>query len=55
MSLVDVVPTLLDLLGVSPDADLDGMSLLEPPPEGPRPILFETTFARWAGSTRRFP
>jgi arylsulfatase A-like enzyme/tetratricopeptide (TPR) repeat protein len=57
VSLVDVMPTVLDLLDVpvpyGPDGEpLDGRSLLRPPPAGPRPVYVETlstmTLHGWA-------
>jgi arylsulfatase A-like enzyme/Flp pilus assembly protein TadD len=51
-SLVDVVPTVLDLLGQAVPDDLDGVSLCAPPPAEPRPVLIETiatmTLHGWA-------
>jgi len=50
-SVVDVVPTVLALLGEDVPADLDGVSLLEPP-AGPRHVVIETiatmTLHGWA-------
>jgi arylsulfatase A-like enzyme/Tfp pilus assembly protein PilF len=41
-SLVDVVPTVLALLGQELPEGLDGANLCDPPPTAPRPILIET-------------
>jgi arylsulfatase A-like enzyme/Tfp pilus assembly protein PilF len=50
--LVDVVPTVLALLGEEVPDDLDGVSLCQPPPAEPRPVLIETiatmTLHGWA-------
>ncbi len=50
--LVDVVPTVLSLLGEEVPEDLDGMNLCERLPERPRPMLIETiatmTLHGWA-------
>lgn len=40
--LVDVVPTVLSLLGEEPPEGLDGVDLCATPPKEPRPILIET-------------
>ncbi len=52
VSLVDVVPTTLALLGEPVPAGLDGVSLCEPPPAEPRPVSIETiatmTLHGWA-------
>jgi arylsulfatase A-like enzyme/Tfp pilus assembly protein PilF len=45
VSLVDVMPTVLDLLGVQAPPDLDGRSLIEPPPDAGRPAYVETLSA----------
>ncbi|HXY39411.1 MAG TPA: sulfatase-like hydrolase/transferase [Vicinamibacteria bacterium] len=45
-SLVDVVPTLLSLLGVKPKEGLPGRSLLEPATPSPRRIYAETYYPR---------
>jgi arylsulfatase A-like enzyme/Tfp pilus assembly protein PilF len=51
-SLVDVVPTVLALLGEEIPEGLDGRSLLQPPGPEPRPVYFETiatmTLHGWA-------
>ena len=41
-SLVDVVPTVLDLLGQTVPDELDGVNLCQSPNSGPRPVLIET-------------
>ncbi|MHC4318727.1 MAG: tetratricopeptide repeat protein [Planctomycetota bacterium] len=50
--LVDVVPTVLALLGEEVPDDLDGVSLCQPAPAEPRPVLIETiatmTLHGWA-------
>ncbi|HOC17152.1 MAG TPA: sulfatase [Vicinamibacterales bacterium] len=54
VSQVDVVPTLLDLLGLPPDPGLDGISLLEAEQAGERELLAESPPERAvfrAGST----
>ncbi|MBW2233014.1 MAG: sulfatase-like hydrolase/transferase [Deltaproteobacteria bacterium] len=52
VSLVDVVPTVLDLLGIDAPGGLDGRSLLDQLPPEPRPIYVETlatmTLHGWA-------
>ena len=52
VSSIDVVPTVLSLLGVPPLAGLDGVDLTEPPEPGPRSIYFESiapmTLHGWA-------
>jgi arylsulfatase A-like enzyme/Tfp pilus assembly protein PilF len=52
VSLVDVMPTVLDLLGVPSPVKLDGRSLLQPPPPGERAVYCETlstmTLHGWA-------
>jgi len=40
-SLVDVMPTILDLLGIAAPPGLDGRSLREPAPPGPRALYVE--------------
>jgi arylsulfatase A-like enzyme/tetratricopeptide (TPR) repeat protein len=40
-SLIDVMPTVLDLLGVAAPPGLDGRSLRGPAPAGPRPLYIE--------------
>jgi arylsulfatase A-like enzyme/Flp pilus assembly protein TadD len=51
-ALVDVVPTVLALLGLEAPEGLDGESLIAEPPEGPRSVYFETmatmTLHGWA-------
>lgn len=42
VGLVDIAPTVLDLLGVPPDTGMDGVSLLAPPGSEPRAIYLET-------------
>ncbi|MBN1347411.1 MAG: tetratricopeptide repeat protein [Phycisphaerae bacterium] len=44
--LIDVVPTLLDLLGVTIPSDLDGISLLCPAPAAPRNLYIETLWPK---------
>ena len=50
--LVDVVPTVLALLGEEVPDDLDGVNLCQPPGDEPRPVLIETvatmTLHGWA-------
>ena len=50
--LVDVVPTVLAVLGQEVPDELDGMNLCQPSPAGPRPVLIETistmTLHGWA-------
>jgi arylsulfatase A-like enzyme/Flp pilus assembly protein TadD len=50
--LVDVVPTVLALVGEAVPDDLDGVNLCQPPPGEPRPVLIETiatmTLHGWA-------
>jgi arylsulfatase A-like enzyme/Tfp pilus assembly protein PilF len=50
--LVDVVPTVLAVLGQEVPDELDGVNLCQPPPAGPRPVLIETistmTLHGWA-------
>ena len=41
VSLVDVTPTILDLVDVAAPPDLDGRSLREPAPSGPRSLYIE--------------
>jgi len=52
VSLIDVVPTLLSLLGVPADGALDGIDLTQPPPSAPRSLFFESiatmTLHGWA-------
>jgi len=48
VGIIDIVPTVLSLLGISAPGKLDGMSLLEPPPAGPRPMYIETLYPRLA-------
>lgn len=52
VNLVDVMPTILDLLGIDMPSELDGLSLLQPGPEGPRACYIETlsskTLHGWA-------
>jgi arylsulfatase A-like enzyme/Flp pilus assembly protein TadD len=43
---IDIVPTVLALLGVPPPGALDGMNLLEAPPAPLRPIYIETLYTR---------
>jgi arylsulfatase A-like enzyme/Flp pilus assembly protein TadD len=43
---VDIVPTVLDLLGVPVPGRLDGLSLLAAPVPGERPIYMETLYPR---------
>jgi arylsulfatase A-like enzyme/Tfp pilus assembly protein PilF len=51
-SLVDVVPTVLELFGIEPPPELDGISLLRAPLPGPRTTYIETlstmTLHGWA-------
>jgi arylsulfatase A-like enzyme/Flp pilus assembly protein TadD len=51
-ALVDVVPTVLALLGLDSPEPLDGESLIAPPPDRPRSVYFETiatmTLHGWA-------
>jgi len=44
--LIDVVPTVLDLLGLSMPTGLDGISLLAPPPAEHRAVYFETLWPK---------
>jgi len=44
--LIDIVPTVLALLGMSGPEKLDGISLLEPPPSRLRPMYIETLYTR---------
>jgi len=48
VSLTDIAPTVLKLLGLEPGADLDGVSLVGPPP-GERLIYLETLVGRLLG------
>lgn len=52
VSLVDVMPTVLDLLGIAAPVQMDGRSLLEPAPAGSRACYIETlaskTLHGWA-------
>lgn len=52
VSLVDVAPTILDLLGIDPPVHFDGLSLRGAPPNGPRACYVETlmpkTMHGWA-------
>ncbi len=52
VSLVDVMPTILDLLGIDRTHELDGLSLLRPAQAGPRACYIETvstkTLHGWA-------
>lgn len=41
-SLIDVVPTVLSLLGLAAAENVDGIDLTQPPDPGPRPLLIET-------------
>ena len=42
VGLVDLMPTVLDLLDVPPPTVMDGISLLKPPPPAPRALYIET-------------
>ncbi|MBN1345276.1 MAG: sulfatase-like hydrolase/transferase [Phycisphaerae bacterium] len=42
VGLIDLTPTILDLLGVTIPTGLDGVSLLAPPPASPRRLYIET-------------
>ena len=52
VSLVDVAPTVLELLGIDSPVPMDGVSLLQPAPAGPRACYIETlsskTLHGWA-------
>jgi arylsulfatase A-like enzyme/tetratricopeptide (TPR) repeat protein len=52
VSLVDVAPTILDLLGIDPPVHFDGLSLRSAPPSSPRACYIETlmpkTMHGWA-------
>lgn len=52
VSLVDVVPTVMDLLGEPVPSEVDGISLRAAPPDGPRAVYIETlasmTLHGWA-------
>ncbi len=43
---VDIVPTILSLVGVSVPQGMDGVSLTAKPPSSPRPIYIETLYTR---------
>ncbi len=46
VGLIDVMPTVLDMLGVPIPTGLDGTSLLQPLPEGPRAIYVESLWPK---------
>ena len=52
VGIIDVMPTVLDLLGIEPSRELEGISLLGAPSDGPRTIYIETlatkTLHGWA-------
>jgi arylsulfatase A-like enzyme len=60
VSLVDIFPTLADVMGVKLDSPLDGISLLEPSNSKKRfnrSVYYEVTYgkeAMWGAQTREF-
>ncbi len=47
VGLIDLMPTILDLVGVSPPGSMDGVSLLNPLPAEPRSLYVETLASKF--------